>query len=191
MPTTATHKASGQKSAAKPNAKPSAKRTSSASSSSRGEADAIKLLTTDHKEVKALFKEYEKLVKKEAGDEEKQAIAQQICTMLTVHATIEEEIFYPAAREAIKEEDLVDEATVEHATAKDLIAQIEGMSPGEELYDAKVTVLGEYIEHHVQEEEKELFVQVKKTDLDLVELGSEMATRKEELLAELGEETEA
>lgn len=145
--------------------------------------DAIQLLTADHKEVKKLFKAYEKLVKSEADGSEKQALAEQICTMLTAHATIEEEIFYPAARAALEEQDLLDEAEVEHASAKELIAQIQSMSPDEDLYDAKVTVLGEYIDHHVQEEEGEMFPKVKKAKLDLDGLGDELAARKEELLA--------
>jgi hemerythrin superfamily protein len=146
--------------------------------------DAIKLLMQDHKEVKALFKEYEKLVKAEAEDSEKQALAEQICEMLTVHAQIEEELLYPAAHEVLEESDLVDEAQVEHASAKDLIAQIQGMQPSDELYDAKVTVLGEYIEHHVKEEEKEMFPKLKKTELDLKELGASLQSRKGELMGE-------
>lgn len=153
--------------------------------------DAIKLLVADHKEVKALFKDYEKLVKDEADGDDRQALAQKICLLLTVHATIEEEIFYPAARAAIEDSALLDEAEVEHASAKDLIAQIEGMSPDEDLYDAKVKVLGEYIEHHVKEEETELFPEVKKSDVDLAELGADMVSRKETLLAELGEDAMA
>ena len=144
--------------------------------------DAIKLLTQDHREVKALFKEYEKLCKAEADDDSKQAVAQQICEMLTVHAQIEEELLYPAARDAMEESDLVDEAAVEHATAKDLIAQIEGMSPSDELYDAKVTVLGEYIDHHVKEEEKEMFPKLRKSELDLKDLGASLQARKAELM---------
>jgi hemerythrin superfamily protein len=147
--------------------------------------DATKLLSADHKEVKALFKQYDKLAKGEGSEDEKQAIAEEICTMLTVHATIEEEIFYPAAREALDEQDLLDEAEVEHASAKDLIAQIRGMSPSDELYDAKVKVLGEYIDHHVQEEEKELFPKVRKADLDLKELGASLEARKQELMNEM------
>jgi hemerythrin superfamily protein len=104
--------------------------------------------------------------------------------MLTVHATIEEELFYPAARENSTEQDLLDEAEVEHASAKDLIAQIEGMDAGDELYDAKVKVLGEYIDHHVKEEE-ELFPKVKRAKLDLEALGGELAARKQELQAEV------
>ena len=165
---------------------------SSAAKSSAGSEDAIKLLTADHKEVKALFKEYEKLVKDEAGDEEKQALAEQICTMLTVHATAEEELFYPAARDALgDDEDLVDEADVEHSTAKELIAQIQGSSPDDPHYDAKVKVLGEYIDHHVKEEQNELFKEAKKAGLDTVAIGEQLAARKEELMAELGMTAEA
>ena len=180
----ASTRAPAKKSPAKKSAVKTSARKSSASSS-----DAIALLTQDHREVKALFKQYDELVENEAEDDEKQQIAQQICAMLTAHATVEEEIFYPAAREALGEdEDLVDEATVEHASAKDLIAQIEESSPEEELYDAKVKVLGEYIDHHVKEEEGEMFPKVKKAKLDLDALGEEMAARKEELLAELSPE---
>lgn len=155
--------------------------------------DALQLLTADHKAVKALFNDYEKLVKDDADDEERQDLALQICTQLTVHATIEEEIFYPAAREALGEEaDLIDEADVEHASAKELIAQIESGSPADDdHFDARVKVLGEYIDHHVKEEEGELFSQLKKAELDLDALGEELAARKEELLAEQGIEQDA
>jgi len=178
MPTTTAHKATAHK-------------TASHKTPASTEPDAVKLLTNDHKEVKTLFKAYDKLVKDQADNSEKQAIAHKICTLLTVHATVEEEIFYPAARGALEAQDLIDEATVEHATAKDLIAQIEAMSPGDELYDAKVKVLNEYIEHHVQEEEGELFPKVKKAKLDLAELGAQLSSRKESLLAELGEDAMA
>ena len=140
------------------------------------------MLTAEHAEVKALFKEYQKLVDAEAGDDEKEGLARQICLMLTVHATTEEEIFYPAARGAIEEEDLLDEAEVEHGSAKDLIAQIEAATPKEPLYDAKVKVLSEYIEHHVKEEEHELFPKVKKSQVDLVKLGTLITARKVELM---------
>jgi hemerythrin superfamily protein len=170
MPTTAT--------------KTSAKASKGASSKS-ATPDAIALLTSDHKEVKALFKAYDKLVKGEGDAGEKQAIALQICAMLTAHATAEEEIFYPAAREVLGEdEDLVDEADVEHASAKDLIAQIETGTPDDPLYDAKVKVLGEYIDHHVKEEEGEMFPKIRKSDLDLDALGEEIAIRKAELLGQ-------
>jgi hemerythrin superfamily protein len=156
---------------------PSRKR--SASSAPR---DAIALLKADHQTVQELFDKYEKT----RSEERKGALAEQICNELTVHAQIEEEIFYPAAREALRDEDLVDEATVEHQSAKDLIAQIQGGKPGEELYDAKVKVLGEYIRHHVKEEQNEMFPQVRKTKLDLRGLGERLQARKQELMAGQG-----
>jgi hemerythrin superfamily protein len=152
--------------------------------------DAIELLSTDHKEVKALFKQYDKLVETDGSDDEKQALAEQICHMLTVHATIEEELFYPAAREALGEEaDLIDEADIEHATAKELIAQIEGSSPEDDHFDARVKVLGEYIEHHVKEEEGEIFPKAKKGGLDADALGPELSSRKQELIDAMSEAT--
>jgi hemerythrin-like domain-containing protein len=99
-----------------------------------------------------------------------------------VHAQIEEEIFYPAAREAMKDQDLLDEAEVEHASAKELIAQIEAMQAGQELFDARVTVLGEYIRHHVKEEQNEIFPKLKKADIDLKGLGAQLAERKQALM---------
>jgi hemerythrin superfamily protein len=150
-------------------------------------SDATALLMRDHAEVKKLFKQYEKLADAEAGGDERQALAEQICAMLTVHATIEEEIFYPAAREAEVESDLLDEAEVEHASAKELIAQIQGMGPDDELYDAKVTVLGEYIDHHVQEEEGEIFPKCRKAGMDLADLAQQLSERKAELMEEEGE----
>ena len=145
-------------------------------------ADAIKLLKDDHKEVKTYFKQYESL----EDDAEKQALADKICTALTVHAQIEEEIYYPAAREAIDDDDLLDEAEVEHASAKQLIAEIQSMKAGDRLFDAKVTVLGEYIDHHVEEEEGEMFPESRDSDLDLKELGAKLAARKAELMAQSG-----
>ncbi len=155
-----------------------------AATASAAKTDATILLERDHNDVKKLFKQYEKLADDEADGEERQALAQQICTMLTVHATIEEEIFYPAAREAEVEEDLLDEAEVEHASAKDLIAQIQSMSPDDELYDAKVIVLGEYVEHHVQEEEGEMFPKCRRAGMDLAGLATALAERKAELMEE-------
>jgi hemerythrin superfamily protein len=146
--------------------------------------DAIALLTADHKEVNTMFEQYEKLG--DRANAAKKKLADQICAALTVHTTIEEEIFYPALRAASKEAaDLLDEAEVEHAGAKDLIAQIEEMDPEDDLYDAKVKVLGEQVEHHVGEEEGEMFPVAKKAKLDMVALGEEMAARKEELAATL------
>lgn len=146
--------------------------------------NAIELLTNDHREVKALFERYDELVQSEAESGEKQVVAAQICVMLTAHATAEEELFYPRAREVLgDDEDLVDEADVEHACAKELIAQIEAGSPEDPLYDAKVKVLGEYIDHHVKEE-GEMFKKVRKTELDLEALGEEIAARKAELMGQ-------
>jgi hemerythrin superfamily protein len=150
--------------------------------------DATILLTRDHREVAKLFKQYEKLADAEAEASDRQALAEQICMLLTTHATIEEEIFYPAARQADVESDLLDEAEVEHASAKDLIAQIRAMTPDENLYDAKVSVLGEYIDHHVQEEENEMFPKCRKSDMDLAGLAQQLSERKSELLAEASEE---
>ncbi len=146
--------------------------------------DAIKLLTKNHREVEALFKKFESA--RDEDDDNKADIVAQICQALSVHAEIEEEIFYPAARDALSEkgEDLLDEAEVEHASIKDLVTQLEDAEPGDDLYDAKVKVLTEYVQHHVKEEEGELFPKVRKTDLDLDQLGAEMFERKTELMAE-------
>ncbi len=149
--------------------------------------DATVLLTRDHTEVSKLFKQYKKLADSDADGPDRQALAEQICMLLTVHATIEEEIFYPAAREAEVESDLLDEAEVEHASAKDLIAQIRAMEPDDDLYDAKVTVLGEYIDHHVQEEENEMFPKCRKAGMELAELAAELAERKAALMADEAE----
>jgi hemerythrin superfamily protein len=142
--------------------------------------DAIQLLRADHRKVQDLFDQFEKA----RGEDRKAELARKICMELKVHAQIEEEIFYPAARAALKEPDLIDEATVEHASAKELIAQIEQSQAGDELFDAKVTVLGEYIKHHVKEEHNEIFPKLKKTKLDLKGLGQQLAARKETLMAE-------
>lgn len=145
--------------------------------------DAVTLLKADHAEVKKCFKAYQKLVDKQANGGERQAMAEQICLLLTVHAQIEEEIFYPAAREVLDETDLVDEADVEHASAKDLIAQIQSMQPDDDHYDAKVKVLGEYIDHHVEEEQNEMFPKVKEAGMDTKAVGQQLSDRKEELMA--------
>ena len=145
--------------------------------SSRRAPDAIALLKADHQAVQKLFDQFEKT----RSADRKSAIADQICRELTIHTQIEEEILYPAARGVLREEDLIDEATVEHQGAKDLIQQIEGGKPGDDLFDAKVKVLGEYIKHHVKEEHTEMFPKVRKTKLDLRELGMRLAFRKGEL----------
>jgi hypothetical protein len=144
----------------------------------RGPVSALDLLEADHQEVDGFFDEYENL--EDAGEKEKLAL--KICLALTVHTQIEEEIFYPAAREAIEKAELIDEAIVEHASAKQLIAEIEEMDTGDELYDAKVKVLGEQVRHHVEEEEDELFPEIESSELDLEALGKKMAERKAALL---------
>ena len=142
--------------------------------------DAIALLKADHEAVSQLFAEYEKT----RSVSNKKALVAEICTALTVHAQIEEEIFYPAVKAALKDKVLVPEATVEHAGIKDLIAQLEGAQADGEMYDAKVKVLSEYVKHHVKEEQNEMFPKAKASSLDMAELGVRMAARQEELLAE-------
>ncbi|MFO1389130.1 hemerythrin domain-containing protein [Cellvibrio sp.] len=141
--------------------------------------EAIALLRADHKQVNELFEEYEKT----RSSARKKTLVQQICTELTIHAQIEEEIFYPAVKKALRDKELIPEATVEHATLKELIAQVEGIEPDGEMYDAKIKVLSEYVKHHVKEEQNEIFPKVKATTLDLVELGMQLTERKEELMA--------
>ena len=151
--------------------------------------DAIKLLRDDHTEVTALFGKYEK-ARNRMSEDQKEQLAQQICQMLTVHTRIEEEIFYPACQEQVKgAEDLLAEAKVEHQSAKDLIEQIEEGDAGSEEYDAQVRVLGEYVKHHVKEEQNELFPKVKKSKIDLKALGQQLAERKKSLME--GEDEES
>jgi hemerythrin superfamily protein len=172
------------KKAAKRPAKKTAKKTSRAVKVPKNEA--ISQLTADHARVKKMFKQYERLAKADAGDSEKQQVAALICAELTAQATAEEELFYPAARSVLDEPDLIDEADVEHASAKDLIAQIEGSSPSDDHYDAKVKVLGEYINHHVEEEEGEIFPKVRKAKVDTVALGEQIAQRKAQIMQKKG-----
>jgi hemerythrin superfamily protein len=160
--------------------KPEAKHAPAAKAGTTGKTsptDAISLLKADHREVKGWFEAYEGSSSKAAKAE----LSSKICAALKVHSRIEEEIFYPAARAATKDDDLLDEELVEHAAAKDLIAQIETMSVGDDLYDAKVKVLSEEILHHVKEEEGELFPEVKASKLDLDAVGAKLAKRKAEL----------
>ncbi|MBV9990535.1 MAG: hemerythrin domain-containing protein [Alphaproteobacteria bacterium] len=146
--------------------------------------NAIAMLKADHRKVEGLFAKFEKA--KDA--DRKKALAGEICLELRVHATIEEDVFYPACREAGVDEDLMNEANVEHDSAKVLITEIENSEPGDEFYDAKVKVLSEQIKHHVKEEEKKqgnIFTKARKAGLDLEDLGQRMAAEKEELLAKL------
>jgi len=147
-----------------------------------GSIDAVELLTQQHREVKEMFDRFENMT--DRAKVSKKKLADEICNALIMHTTIEEEIFYPATREASEEtEDMVDEAVVEHASAKDLIAQIMEMDPGDDLYDAKVKVLGELVEHHVKEEEEEMFPKTKELKLDMQALGQEMKSRQQEIEA--------
>lgn len=155
-----------------------------ATSASTRSPDAIALLMEDHKKVKKLFSEFKKLKEADGENEEKAALVNEICMELTIHAQVEEEIFYPAVRNAIDDDDLMDEADEEHTSAKALIAQLESMEPDDDHYDAKVTVLGEYIDHHVKEEHEEMFPKAKKAKVDLMELAEQITQRKQELQAE-------
>jgi hemerythrin superfamily protein len=141
--------------------------------------DAIAMLKADHKKVSGLFAEFEKA----RAATTKQRLVSTICTELSVHAQVEEEVFYPAVKAALKDKELIPEAVVEQATMKDLISQIEGITPDGEMYDARVKVLAEYVKHHVKEEHTEMFPKAAKTRLDMVALGAQMAARKTELLA--------
>jgi hemerythrin-like domain-containing protein len=152
--------------------------------------DACSLLDSDHRKVKKMFKEYETLTESRAAGaaQKRRELAEEICMELTVHAQIEEEIFYPGLRQAFKEADIemLEEAEVEHASAKDLIAQIREASNVDDKFDAKVIVLGEYIDHHVKEERNEIFVKARAIrSLDLVAMRDQLQARKEELMEEL------
>jgi len=142
--------------------------------------NAIALLRADHKKVSELFEQYEKA----RSAEKKTTIVARICTELGVHAQIEEEIFYPAVKQALKDKELVPEALVEHGSLKSLIAQVEGVEPDGEMFDAKIKVMSEFVKHHVKEEQEEMFPKAQKTALDMDELGLQLAQRKEQLLIE-------
>lgn len=158
--------------------KTAARKTVAKKAAKVSKTDAIALLTADHKRVKKMFKQFDKM-KEDGAAADKQALAQQICAELTLHAEVEEQIFYPATREAIDDDDMLNEAEVEHASAKDLIAQIESGDPSDPLWDAKVSVLGEYVDHHVQEEEVEMFRKARKAKMDLEALGQQIAAMKQ------------
>jgi hemerythrin superfamily protein len=156
----------------------SASRSASRSNSGKSQ-DAIALLKADHRQVEEWFAQFEKA----RDDNRKQTLATNICDALKVHTTIEEEIFYPAFLEATDDMDMHHEAEVEHNGAKRLIAEIEASSPDDDYFDAKVTVLREMIKHHVKEEEQPggMFAEARKSDMDLEELGEQLAARKAEL----------
>jgi hemerythrin superfamily protein len=145
--------------------------------------DAITMLQHDHREVEGFFDQFEEL----DDNSEKAELARKILVALTVHAELEESTFYPQARKALGEDtELMDEAEVEHMSAKQLIAEIEKMTPSQKLFDAKVKVLGEYVKHHVKEEEQEMFPKLRKSDLDVRGLAAKMADKKMKLFQKLG-----
>ena len=141
--------------------------------------EAIALLRADHKLVSDLFADYEKA----RAPAKKMELVKKICSELTVHAQVEEEIFYPAVKAALKDKELIPEAIIEQATMKDLMSQIEGKTPDGEMFDAKVKVLSEYVKHHVKEEHTEMFPKAKASKLDMMALGEQLALRKSELMA--------
>lgn len=148
------------------------------------EADAVELLKADHQRLSELFDAFDK-IKSGRANKEKHRIVKQACDELRVHAQLEEELFYPAVRAAVGD-DLMNEAVVEHQTAKDLIAQLDDMTPDDEMYVATFTVLSEYIKHHVNEEENEMFKLARKSEVDMEALGAKMKTRKAALQNRLG-----
>ena len=150
-------------------------------SAKRPATDAISLLKADHRQVEQWFEAFEKT----RSDSRKQDLATRICKALTVHTTIEEEIFYPAFLEATEDKDTHHEAEIEHAGAKNLIAQIEKSGPADDYFDSKVKVLSEMIKHHVKEEEQRggMFAEAKQSDMDLAALGAQLASRKQQLMA--------
>jgi hypothetical protein len=172
MPTTRQASARSKTAAATPARKPAAK-------SARAQ-DAVAILRADHRLVNDLFEQYEKT----RSAAKKQAIVATICEELTIHALVEEEIFYPAVKAALKDKELVPEAIVEHASLKELIAQVDGRTPDGEMFDAKIKVLSEYVKHHVKEEQNEMFPKARESKLDLVELGERILARKEALKAD-------
>lgn len=144
--------------------------------------DAIDMLKQDHDKVDKAFKDFEKMDRKDV--EACRRLIEMVCEDLKVHTTLEDEVFYPAVRESIEDEDLMNEAAVEHETAKMLIDQLENMGTDDPNYYATFTVLGEYVRHHIKEEQGEMFPAAKKAKLDLVALGERMRSRKEELAGE-------
>jgi hemerythrin superfamily protein len=143
----------------------------------RKNKDAIAFLRADHKLIREFFKEYEKT----CSSFRKKKIVAALCRELSVHVRIEEEIFYPAFKKALKAKELIAEATVEHATLKGLIAQVEGVEPDGEMFDAKIKVMSKYVKHHFKEEQNEIFPKARNCKLDLVELGRQLAERKAQL----------
>ena len=158
-----------------------AQRKSASGSAAGRDRDAVAFLTSQHREVEELFEQFEKL-DDDAPPVEMEPIVRMACEKLTVHATIEEEIFYPAAREEADADSLLNEAEVEHSTAKNLIETLDLMDAEDAMFAATFTVLSEYIKHHVKEEEGELFPKLRKSGMELEELGRALAARAQELM---------
>lgn len=161
------------------------------STTTEGEVNAIDELTSDHDEVDALFKDYELLAEGDGDAGDRRALSRQICGLLAVHALIEEEIFYPAARKAGVDAGLLDEAEIEHGSARELIAQIGASDASQPLYDARVKVLGEYVRHHVKEEESGLFPACRTSGMDMAEIGARLQKRKTQLLRKLNDASDS
>lgn len=153
-------------------------------------ADALELLAGDHDQLQRLFETYAELVVADADEADRAQVVAELCRLLTVHAQIEQEFFYPAARRALDDEDLVDEAEVEHDGVRELVEELQAMAPYDQLYDDRVRLLEESVSHHVAEEERELFPQLRAAGIDLESLGEQMAARREDLLAELADDTD-
>ena len=173
---TATHSTTSARKSASSKSKSTAKKTASSR-----QKDAIQLLKADHREVEKLFRDFQKA----SGEARQEQLCRKICQALLIHTQIEEELVYPTARDFLKDDQIVDEAYVEHNAAKDLIEQIQGTEVSDDMFEARMQVLQEQIEHHVQEEEKEFFPKIQKTDMDLKGIGREIAARKKELTAQM------
>lgn len=145
--------------------------------------DAIDLLDADHLAVHALFQAYRELVKNRAPALKRRALAEEICLELTIHARLEEELFYPAVREALQDDDVMDEAEEQHGSQREFVAQILATAAEDELYDARVAVLAEYVERHVRQEREQVFNRILASRLDLQSLARSLTVRKEELRA--------
>ena len=176
--------ATARKTASTTAARKTAARKAPAKSAGSGSTppDAIALLRADHKRVAALYDQYDKT----RSQARKKALVATIVQELSIHAQVEEEIFYPAVKAALKDKELIPEATVEHASLKELIAQVRDKEPDGEMFDAKIKVMSEYTRHHVKEEQTEMFPKAQKTKLDMKSLGAQIAARKEELMANPG-----
>jgi hemerythrin superfamily protein len=148
-------------------------------------SDALELLSADHDRIQRLFENFTELVAAEADDEDKQQVVDEICLLLTVHAHLEEELFYPAARRVLDDEDLIDEAQVEHEGVRELIDELLTLRPFDELFEGRVRLLEESVTHHVEQEENEMFAQLRAAGMDFEALGEQMAARREDLMAEL------